>query len=89
MAVRTTAVSVATTATVLVTGIGNLQDARPWLIHNAGAAVVYIGGSDVTTANGIPVAIGEKVTGFAPANESLYGIVASGTEAVRVLAGRS
>ncbi len=57
------------------------------LVHNAdGSIVVYLGGSDVTTSNGVPLAAGVKqsVNNLA-GGERLYAIAASGTPSVRVL----
>jgi hypothetical protein len=52
-----------------------------------GNATAYVGGSDVTSSNGLPY---EKHTSphtvFVPTNETLYGVCASGvTETLRVL----
>lgn len=59
---------------------------RTIYIHAIGAGVVYIGGADVTAANGM---LTEKnavpFEMFLPAGEDLYAITASGTEEVRVL----
>ena len=59
---------------------------REIYVHAIGAGVVYIGGADVTSANGM---LTEKnAVPFAmhlPANEELYAITASGTEEVRVM----
>lgn len=59
---------------------------RQIYIHAIGAGVVYIGGDDVTSSNGM---LTEKnavpFEMFLPANEELYAITATGTEEVRVL----
>ena len=52
-----------------------------------GNATAYVGGSDVTSSNGLPY---EKHTSphtvFTPTNETLYGVCADGvTETLRVL----
>jgi hypothetical protein len=83
MAVNSRAVSVGTTATRLDNSGNNAQSLA---VYNAGSATVYVGGSDVTTANGIPVA----ATSWGPGmdlkpGDALYGIVASGTHEVRVI----
>lgn len=80
MAVISTAVSVATTATVLVSSAG-----QGVAVYNNGASTVYLGGSDVTTAIGYPLAAGAHVGIDLERGESLYGIVASGTVECRVL----
>lgn len=59
---------------------------RTIYIHVVGAGVVYIGGSDVTSSNGllteknaVPLAI------ELPAQEELWAVVASGTEDLRIM----
>jgi hypothetical protein len=55
-------------------------------LHVIGTADVYVGGSDVTTSNGLPT---EKHTApmeiTIPAGETLWAIVASSTEELRIL----
>lgn len=46
---------------------------------------VYIGASDVTTTSGVPLVAGATLTADLGGAEQLYGIVAAGTQAVRVL----
>lgn len=60
---------------------------RTVLIHVAGNNIVYLGGSDVTTANGLTT---EKnavpIQVIVPAGESLWALAANGaTETLRVL----
>jgi len=59
---------------------------RTVYLHAIGAGVVYIGGADVTSTNGM---LTEKhavpFEMFLPASEELYAITASGTQEVRVL----
>jgi hypothetical protein len=78
------AVTVANTATLVVAAN---QAKAGFLIANVGSATVYLGGSGVTTANGYPLDPGEKLAsdGGTEYEGNLYGIVASGTNAVRVL----
>lgn len=88
MAVKSRAVSVATTATRLDLTTDNEDGvwSQSLTFYNNGAATVYVGGSDVTTANGAPVPAGTWSPGFdLNADEALYGIVASGTVEVRVI----
>lgn len=94
MAVKSTAVTVATTATRLDTAVEAVSSTRSdaiagqgVLVWNDGAATIYLGGSDVTTANGVPVPAGtwSPAIELAELGEGLYGIVASGTVAARVL----
>lgn len=75
-------VTVATTATLI-------SASRPGgdsvTIQNLGTTAVYIGAANVTTANGFPIpgVAGSSLT--FPATTDVYGIVASGTQAVAVL----
>lgn len=60
---------------------------RTALIHVAGNNIVYIGGSDVTTANGLSTEKGAvPLTVEIPAGETLWALAANGaTETLRVL----
>jgi hypothetical protein len=74
-------VTVTTTATLLVAA--NFMDQTVWL-HNSGGAM-YIGASNVTTANGFKLDNDDKMELPVGDNEGLYGIVASGTNTVFIL----
>jgi len=74
-------VSVGTTATLLVAA--NFMDQTVWL-HNSGGAL-YVGDSNVTTANGFKLDTDDKMELLVGDNEGLYGIVASGTNTVFIL----
>jgi len=74
-------VTVTTTATLLVAA--NFMDQTVWL-HNSGGAL-YIGASNVTTANGYKLDTDDKMELPVGDNEGLYGIVASGTNTVFIL----
>ena len=80
---NTASYSVSTTR-VLVVPADNIN--RTIYIHAIGAGVVYLGGADVTAANGL---LTEKnavpFEMFLPAKETLYAITASGTEEIRVM----
>jgi hypothetical protein len=80
---RSTQTSVTTTATLLVAASTVNRDIR---IHSLSNTSIYLGGSTVTTSNGF---LHEKDDGYlavtVPAGETLYGIVATGTETVTVL----
>ena len=55
-------------------------------IHIGGNGIVYLGGSDVTVANGLPTekhAVPLEITILA--GETLHAIVTTGTESLRVL----
>lgn len=88
MAVASTAVTVATTATLIASGgsgagrtAGTTVAVKP-AVSGTGDTV-FLGGSDVTTANGFP--LGGGMSYALNDDEDLYGIVASGTVAVRVM----
>lgn len=86
MAIETAAVTVATTATALAAGGGEGRGSITTITVKpaaSGSAEVYVGPSDVTTATGLP--LGGGISFSLNVGESLYGIVASGTVAVRVL----
>lgn len=86
MALDPRAVSVATTATRIDTEVET--DRAPGssvAVYNNGAATVYLGDADVTTAVGYPVAAGEHFSIDLDTSEALFGIVAAGTVEVRVL----
>ncbi len=76
------AVSV-TTSPTLILPADNI--ARTVYVHNGGGAKVYLGGADVSTANGFHLGNDESQDIFVPTNEKLYGIVASSTNTVIVL----
>jgi hypothetical protein len=82
---KSTSVTVTTSPTLLVE---KDETNRYVYLHVIGNTTVYLGGSDVSTSNGLNT---EKHTTplemFLPINEQLYGIVASATEDVRVLIG--
>ena len=88
MAVKSTTVTVTTTATLIpaaadaITGPTRTEI----LVQNLGTGAIYVGASDVTTANGIQVNAGASLglNGVATP-DALYAITASGTQDVRVL----
>ena len=82
--IKTTAVSVSTTATELPED--PLTDREGLIIQNLGAADLFIGGEDVTAASGIKLVAGQVFSSeqFGP-RASIYGIVASGTADVRAM----
>ena len=81
---HTTSVTVGTTVTPLPS-YGVLNNRRTLMIYNNGTNTVFIGGSDITSNNGLPI-IGSS---FSPAIDAgpkliIYGITSSGTSDVRV-----
>lgn len=89
MTIEATAVTVATTATLLATGGHGAARSTPGSIVTikpvtAGeGALVFVGPAGVTTAIGMP--LGGGMSFAFDDDEALYGIVASGTVVVRVL----
>jgi hypothetical protein len=79
---KTSQVSVTTTPTLLVTA--NRADQSVYLHSSSG--VIYLGNSDVTTSTGYRMDNGDKLTMQLSDNESLYGIVSSGTATIMVMA---
>lgn len=79
---KSIAVTVGTTATLIVAAD---DKNRHVYVHNGGGSKIYIGGSDVTTTNGYHIANNESADLFVPTNETLYAVVASGTNAINVL----
>lgn len=90
MAIVQDVVTVGTTPTVLYTSSGATQVN----VQNTGGVDAFIGNVTVTTSNGFRVpfsGVGQAIilTNInLDHNESLYGIVASGTGTLRVLASR-
>lgn len=83
MSVKTRAVNVGLAATRLDSATDVLT---PITLYNNGAGTIYLGGSDVTTSNGVPV----PSATWGPAFDlwpldALYGIVASTTSEARVV----
>ncbi len=80
---RSAQVTVGTTATLLA-GADNIN--RLIYVHALSNTSVYLGGSNVTTSNGF---ILEKDDGYLsltiPIGETVYAVVATGTEVVSVL----
>lgn len=91
MAFSSREVTVAATATELQSPTDAYSDSstgggHELLLYNPGPTTVYVGGSDVSTANGTAVASGERLSTPCGQGEKLYGIVDAGTQAVRVFA---
>jgi hypothetical protein len=75
-------VTVGATATVLVPAKDFDQTAY---LHNSSGGIVYLGASNVTTANGYKLDNGDKLTVGVGDHEALYAVTASGTNVVSVL----
>jgi len=83
MAISTAAVTVATTATLLSPADpdGHTVSVRP--AAGVSGDAIFVGGSDVSVDSGLP--LGGGMSFDLEGGAELYGIVASGTAAVRVL----
>jgi len=82
--IKTTSTTVGTTLTTLP-GYGQLLNRRSVVIYNNSANTVFIGGSDVTTSNGLPVPSGTASPVFdAGYNVILYGIASTLGNDIRV-----
>lgn len=83
------AVTVTTTATRLDTTDDTADHivGQSLVFYNNGSVTVYLGGSDVTTSNGFPIAAGSSSPGLNDTAEAWYGITASSSADVRVLEG--
>lgn len=86
MSVQSASVSVGSTATALTAAESSGSDPVSVAVAvPSGGVTVYVGGSDVTTGNGYPLAGGAAMSIDLRQGERLYGIVASGTQSVNVL----
>lgn len=83
MPFATGAVTATTTAQKIIDG----KQADQALVMNTSTTTsIYVGGSDVTSANGIEVPAGGQLPITTPGgSDHLYAVTASGTAAVRVL----
>ena len=79
---KSSAVTVAATATLLVAA----DDLNRYVyLHNGGGAKIYIGDETVTTASGFHLGNNDSLQLFIPSRQTLYGVVASGTNVINVL----
>ena len=76
-------VTVTTTAVIIAPAANSYQNIY---LHNLGAGAIYIGGSNVTTSNGYKLDNGDKLSLIIGDVEALYGVAASGTHTLAVLA---
>jgi len=73
--------TVTTTAAIVVSA--DIADQTVWLHSSSGT--LYIGGSDLTVANGYKLDNGDKITINVGDHEALYAITSSGTANLYVL----
>lgn len=88
MAIAHARVTVTTSPTVLAPVYPNAD--RCVVIQNLGTVSVYLGSPSVTTSSyGYELKANSSLSFDVDQNEDLYGVVASGTQVVNVLAGRA
>ncbi|CAB4153708.1 hypothetical protein UFOVP625_18 [uncultured Caudovirales phage] len=78
---KSTAITVTTSPTLLIAAD---NQNRVCYLHS-GTGSVYIGGSDVTAANGIHLSNGTTMEITLPIGETIYGITSSSTQTMRTL----
>ena len=84
MAVSSSQVSGGTSATLIFSDAGGMAGFQVTL-KNKGAAAVFLGPSGVTTGNGYELAANDVLTRECAPGEEIFGIAASGSQAVHVL----
>ena len=77
-----TQVTITTTASIIVSA----NSYKNIYLHNLGGGAIYLGGSNVTTSNGYKLDNGDKLSIIIGDVEALYGVAASGTHTLAVLA---
>ena len=80
-----TKVTIANTATAIPAT--NLAGRRSIVLSNEGSNTIYLGGSGVTVAQGYKLNSGDEKPFDVGDDIILYGIVATGTEELRILEG--
>lgn len=73
-----------TTLTTTAAAVIPAHPANRWLLLHA-KGTLFLGGSDVTTANGYRMDNGDKISLELDANETLYGITSAATSDISVL----
>jgi hypothetical protein len=81
---RSIARTVTTTRSLVASGGTTVNSKSVAVQVPVTGVVVYVGGADVTTANGFEVALGATISVDLTGDE-LWAVVASGTQTVRVL----
>lgn len=89
MAIVSSVVTVSTSPTLLGTGGHSVQDLKTIIVRNDSGVDLYVGGADVSTANGMRIPTASSITIDLAPNDSLYGIFSAGTNPVQVLITRS
>lgn len=90
MPIANTAVVVGTAATLIAAGASDNASPVQAFIRNDSGVTVFLGGSGVTTVNGIPVATGSTSPLLTlSVGDALYACVAAATQTVQVYRTRS
>lgn len=78
--IAATSITATATAAALVTAGDTAAEGRDeTLVHNVGAVTAYLGGADVTTTHGYPLAAGEVVGLRLLSGDDLYAVTESET----------
>ena len=77
-----TQVTITTTASIIVSA----NSYKNIYLHNLGGGAIYLGGSNVTTSNGYKLDNGDSLSLIIGDVGALYGVAASGTHTLAVLA---
>lgn len=85
MGAKATVVAVTTTPTVLNPVADSSYGTSSLVILPPAGSTVYVGGPAVATTNGLPVTGGQSLAVDVDNQETIYGVVASGTVNVNVL----
>jgi hypothetical protein len=80
----TTSNGTAGTAAVLLPAV-KAPGRKTWIAYNNGTSVVYLGGSNVTSANGLPVGTAAFSPSISLGNSLIYGITASGAGTLSIM----
>lgn len=88
MPVTSSVISVTASATLLVNASSvALNDLRPVVVRNDSGSTIYLGGSGVTTANGLAVPTATYIAMDLGPGDQLYGVAAA-PQNVQVLSQR-
>jgi len=89
MAIRSSVVTVLTTPTLIVSALSATVHDRRIIILTGASASLFVGGEDVSVANGFPMALpAAQVTLELGPGDSVFGIVAAGSATINVIATR-
>jgi hypothetical protein len=73
------------TTTRALVATGSSADGSSVIVRNRGTVSIYLGGADVTAANGFELDAGEWQSVDLAQGETLHGLAASGTQTVHVM----